>query len=96
MAFSLVGDAKINSRKNHGKDDHRQNDMGNENNKVDRANQTFSEKFGIALQAVVINIADQEHSGYTKSANHEIFMQELPPVLNRPKAHQQNDCAGGI
>jgi len=96
MGFSFVCDAKINSGKNHGKDDHRQNDVGNENEKVDQANQTFSEKFGIALQAVIINIADQKHGGNAESANHEIFMQELPPVLNRPKASQQNDCAGGI
>ena len=96
MGFSVVGDAKINSRKNHRKDGHRQNDVGNENTKVNRANQTFPQEFCIALQAVIINITDQKHGGNAKSANHEIFMQKLPPVFDRPKANQQNDCAGGI
>ena len=56
MGGSSVSKAEKDGRENHRESNHRKHDMCDQNKKVNRSNPALTQKFGIPLLAVVVNV----------------------------------------
>ncbi len=96
MALELLGAGEKKCRQHQGKDHHRQRDVADENEEIDRADEPFPAEARIAMEVVVDDVAHEEGAGHDDRREHEFFVTLAVAVFDGDETGAQEHRAGEI
>src|SRR5690606_29409170 len=80
----------------HGQGDNGKKDMGNEDEKIDGPDETLAGKTGIAVNAMVNDVADQEQSRENEGGSLAESVQGLVPRADGEPASKEKSSRRGV